>query len=89
MLIDRRPLSSSKNGVIMAKTDWPKEPLTSETMKMLDRILREWCAEQDCEPSSEAAIVQAKALIDWFEFGVRDEAELSRLLRDELTTKQS
>ncbi|APO78637.1 hypothetical protein AM571_PC00900 (plasmid) [Rhizobium etli 8C-3] len=73
----------------MAKTDWPKEPLTSETLNMLDRVLREWCTEQDCEPSSEAAIVQAKALIDWFEFGVRDEAELSKLLRDTLTTKQS
>lgn len=36
---------------------------------------------------SEQAQTTAKALIDWFEFGVHDEAELARLSRDELQLK--
>ncbi|MBB3649179.1 hypothetical protein FHX14_005413 [Rhizobium sp. BK619] len=66
----------------MAKTDWPKEPLTTDTMQVLDRILTEWCAEQSCEKSSEGARVTAKTLVDWFEFGIHDEGELARLVRD-------
>lgn len=69
------------------KTDWPKEALTSEAMGILDRVLRQWCAEHNCALDSEQAQATAKALIDWFEFGVHDEAELARLSRDELQLK--
>lgn len=66
----------------MAKTDWPREPLTSDTMRLLDRILSDWCAEQICDKVSERGQVTAKMLIDWFEFGIHDERELARLVRD-------
>jgi hypothetical protein len=66
----------------MAKTDWPKEPLTADTMQLLDRILTEWCAEHSCEKSSERARITAKTLVDWFEFGIHDENELASLARD-------
>ncbi|MFS2153409.1 MULTISPECIES: hypothetical protein [unclassified Rhizobium] len=71
----------------MTKTDWPKEALTSEAMEMLDRILKQWCLEQNCDVSSDRGQATAKALIDWFEFGVQDEKELARLARDELPLK--
>jgi hypothetical protein len=71
----------------MTKTDWPKEALTSEALEMLDRILTHWCVEQDCDANSDPGQATAKALIDWFEFGVQDENELARLARDELPLK--
>ncbi|WP_283193020.1 hypothetical protein [Rhizobium sp. AN80A] len=72
---------------MMTKTDWPKEALTSEAMEMLDRVLRQWCTEQTCDVTSDRGQATAKALIDWFEFGVRDEKELERLARDEMPWK--
>ncbi|WP_160004734.1 hypothetical protein [Rhizobium sp. 18055] len=66
----------------MAKTDWPREPITADTMQVLDRILSEWCAEHSCDKSSDEGQVTARMLVDWFEFGIHDEQELARLLRD-------
>lgn len=71
----------------MTKTDWPKEALTSEALEMLDRILKQWCVEQNCDANGDRGQTTAKALIDWFEFGVQDENELVRLARDELPLK--
>ncbi|MBB3595116.1 hypothetical protein FHX08_005526 [Rhizobium sp. BK529] len=68
----------------MSKTDWPKEPITDETMQTLDRILREWCAEAGVSPNSAEAQSKAKTLVDWFEFGVRSEDELARVIRDDI-----
>jgi hypothetical protein len=56
-------------------------------MDLLDRVLKEWCTERNCAVDSEQGKATAKALIDWFEFGVRDEQELARLARDELQIK--
>jgi len=67
----------------MSKTDFPKEPITDETMQTLDRILKEWCTEAGVGPSSPQAHSIARTLVDWFEFGVRDEEELGRLIRDD------
>jgi len=69
----------------MALTDWPREPLTAETMLILDRVLRDWCVQEDCEIESEMATLTAKSLVDWFEFGVRDEGELARVIRDQIS----
>jgi hypothetical protein len=69
-------------GTDMTKTDWPREPLTAETMQLLDRILSDWCLENACEKHSGEGQVTAKMLVDWFEFGIHDETELARLLRD-------
>ncbi len=66
----------------MAKTDWPREPLTAGTMQLLERILSDWCAEQRCDKNSERGQITAKMLVDWFEFGIQDEQELARLVRD-------
>lgn len=66
----------------MATTDWPREPLTAETMLVLDRILSDWCAERSCDKGSDEGRVTAKMLVDWFEFGIHDERELARLVRD-------
>lgn len=66
----------------MAKTDWPREPLSAETMEVLDRIFSDWCLEHSCDKGSDEGQVTAKMLINWFEFGIRDELELARLVRD-------
>lgn len=66
----------------MAKTDWPREPLTADTMQLLDRILSDWCAEQPWDKNSDRGTTTAKMLVDWFEFGIHDEQELARLVRD-------
>jgi len=66
----------------MAKTDWPREPLTAEMVQVLDRILSDWCLEHACDKRSDEGELTAKMLVDWFEFGVHDEQELARLLRD-------
>jgi len=67
----------------MSKTDWPKEPLTNEILQQLDRILEDWCTEHDCDTSSDRGQAAARALFNWVEFGVRDDDELSKLLREE------
>ncbi len=71
----------------MTKTDWPKEPLTPDVMDMLDHVLREACSENGVETASQRGLSAAKALVDWFEFGIRDESEFSRLAREELNSK--
>jgi hypothetical protein len=68
----------------MTTTDWPKEALTAETMQTLDRILRDWCAENGQALSGVEARLTAKSLVDWFEFGVHDERELQTLVRDRI-----
>ncbi|MBW9054535.1 TipAS antibiotic-recognition domain-containing protein [Rhizobium mesosinicum] len=68
----------------MSKTDWPKEPITDEIMQTLDRILRDWCAETGVSPDSAEAQSKAKTLVDWFEFGVRGEDDLARVIRDDI-----
>jgi hypothetical protein len=72
---------------IVTKTDWPKEPLTPDVMDMLDRVLRDLCSERGVEVVSVEGQTMAKALIDWFEFGVRDEDEFARLAGEEFSVK--
>jgi len=68
----------------MNKTDWPKEALTSDIMHMLSNILDRWCDNRGLSRQSPEAKTLARSLVDWYEFGVRDHAELSKLIDDEL-----
>lgn len=67
----------------MWKTDWPKSAVTSETIVVLRRILRDWCDERGHRADSQEGGRTAKSLIGWYEFGVTDEDELARLIRDD------
>jgi hypothetical protein len=69
----------------MTRTVWPKEALTSETMNFLDGIHQEWCSAARCGRSSNLGMAKAKALVDWFEFGVRDRDELLGLLSEDFS----
>ncbi|MGO4621545.1 hypothetical protein AB4Z34_25845 [Ensifer sp. 2YAB10] len=69
----------------MWKTDWPKPGMASETIMVLRRILREWCDEQGCQAESDAGGLAARNLIRWYEFGVTDERELAKLIRDDIS----
>ncbi|CAN7611050.1 hypothetical protein IB277_29205 [Ensifer sp. ENS07] len=68
----------------MWKTDWPKSPVTSDTIVVLHRILRDWCDEGGHLIGSQEGGRTAKSLINWYEFGVTDEEELARLIRDDI-----
>ncbi len=69
----------------MTRTVWPKEALTSEAMNFLDGIHQEWCLAMRCRRDSALGMAKARALIDWFEFGVRDRDELLGLLSEDFS----
>lgn len=69
----------------MTRTVWPKEALTSEVMNFLEGIHQEWCSAARCHRDSDLGMAKAKALVDWFEFGVRDRAELLGLLSEDFS----
>lgn len=69
----------------MTRTVWPKEALTSEVMNFLEGIHQEWCSAARCRRDSDLGMAKAKALVDWFEFGVRDRTELLGLLSEDFS----
>jgi hypothetical protein len=64
----------------MTTTDWPKEGIQSDDVDMLQAVLKAWCAEKSLEMKSPEAQVAARSLVDWYEFGIKDAAELKTLL---------
>jgi hypothetical protein len=54
-------------------------------MNFLDGLHREWCSAARCRRDSDLGMAKAKALVDWFEFGVRDREELLGLLSDDFS----
>jgi hypothetical protein len=64
-----------------AQTAWPKEVIRNDDIAMLRNILQDWCREQPCALSSQPAQSKAKELVGWFEFGVKDQGELRRIIR--------
>ncbi|MBX4896592.1 hypothetical protein [Rhizobium bangladeshense] len=64
----------------MGTTYWPKDPLDGNDMTLLTSILRRWCARYGIEFTAEESKRKAKELIEWFEFGVKDPAELEELI---------
>ncbi|MDX3925002.1 MAG: hypothetical protein QHC90_04225 [Shinella sp.] len=60
---------------------WPKEPIQSEELDMLQELLRQWCEEHDCDIKGPEANSVAKELISWFEFGIKDKARLRKIIR--------
>jgi len=69
----------------MTRTVWPKEALTSDVMNFLDGIHQEWCSAARCRRDSDLGMARGKALVDWFEFGVRDRDELLGLLSEDFS----
>ncbi|MBB4572507.1 hypothetical protein GGI59_000458 [Rhizobium lentis] len=49
-------------------------------MTLLTSILRRWCARYGIEFTAEESKRKAKELVEWFEFGVKDPAELEELI---------
>lgn len=49
-------------------------------LALLDEVLSEWCASQGFERSSPQAQAQAKHMIDLFEHGWKNRAELKAML---------
>lgn len=64
----------------MTTTDWPKEGIQSDDVDMLQMVLRNWCADRSLDIKSPEAEAAAKSLVDWYEFGIKDPAELKTLL---------
>jgi len=64
----------------MTTTDWPKEGIQSHDMDMLQAVLEHWCADRLVEMQSPEAQLAARSLVDWYEFGIKDPAELRSLL---------
>ena len=58
--------------------------LKSTITELIDRILKDWCAEHGHKRGSIEASRRAKSLTQWIEFGVTDETELSDLIRDDI-----
>ncbi|MFP3546713.1 hypothetical protein SB748_24995 [Rhizobium sp. SIMBA_035] len=67
----------------MSTTCWPKAPLVEEDVDCLDRVLRGWCARRDLAITDDASRLKARELIGWYEFGVRNPAELAHLIEDD------
>lgn len=53
-------------------------------MQTLDQILQEWCVETGVPADSPEALKKASTLVRWFEFGVRGEEELWKVIRDDV-----
>lgn len=64
----------------MTTTDWPKEGIQADDVDMLHRVLKTWCDETSLDIKSPQAQVAARSLVDWYEFGIKDPAELKSLL---------
>jgi hypothetical protein len=61
-------------------TEWPKEGIQSDDVDMLQTVLKDWCQETDIDIKSSEAQFVARSLVDWYEFGIKDPAELRSLL---------
>ncbi|MBZ5758979.1 MULTISPECIES: hypothetical protein [Rhizobium] len=61
-------------------TDWPKEGIQSSDLGMLQAVLDAWCVDKSVDIHSPDAQVAARSLIDWYEFGISDPAELRTML---------
>ena len=57
-------------------TDWPKEGIQSDDVRMLQTVLKDWCADRSLDLKSPEAAVAARSLIDWYEFGIKEPVEL-------------
>lgn len=64
----------------MGTTHWPKDPLCGEDINVLVAILREWCGRHRRDFSGGESQAKARELVNWFEFGIKDPAELADLI---------
>lgn len=54
--------------------------VSSADLNLLRGILDEWCLENSVKITSDAAAEKAGALIDWFQFGIKDRIQLKAML---------
>lgn len=54
--------------------------LSSDDLKLLQEVWEDWCRDEKVDNSSEVAQIQARSLIDWFQFGIDDKRQLRSLL---------
>lgn len=54
--------------------------LSSSDLNLLRGILDEWCLENSVKVTSDAAGEKAGALVDWFQFGIKDRIQLKAML---------
>jgi hypothetical protein len=71
-----------REGGKMGTTHWPKDPLDGRDISLLSAVLRGWCVKHNLELSAHESQEKARELVNWFEFGVKDPAELSDLIDD-------
>ncbi|WP_337267659.1 hypothetical protein [Oryzifoliimicrobium ureilyticus] len=73
----------------MGTTFWPKDPLEEADLNLLSAILHRWCDAHGHQFNSTESQHKAKELVEWFEFGIKDEAELESLINGQhpLVTK--
>ncbi|MEZ2131309.1 MULTISPECIES: hypothetical protein [unclassified Sinorhizobium] len=57
-----------------------KRALSSNDLKMLDGLLKEWCDSRHCDVLNMEAQEAARELVMWFEFGVDRPHQLRELL---------
>lgn len=83
------PLAAVKARDMMGTTFWPKDPLNEADMSLLSSILHRWCEANGENYRGAASQLKAKELVEWFEFGIKDEAELESLINGQhpLVTK--
>ena len=54
--------------------------LSPEDLSLLRVVWEDWCRDRHADPGSEEARSAARSLVDWFQFGVDDKAQLRSLL---------
>ncbi len=55
-------------------------PLSSHDLNIVQDVFQNWCADRRVDPQSDEGKQKAKALIDWFQFGIQGKAELRAML---------
>jgi hypothetical protein len=66
---------------MLLRVAWPKDAIQPDELNMLQELLRQWCEEHGCDLKDSRASAVARDLISWFEFGIRDRAQLNEIIR--------
>lgn len=61
--------------------DLPRPVLDPDKVEMMRAILADYCREHALELESPEARKKGQELVDWVEFGIRNPAELARMIR--------
>lgn len=61
--------------------DLPRPVFDPAKVEMMRTILADYCSEHALELESPEARKKGQELVDWVEFGIRNPAELARMIR--------